>query len=44
MIKKFEAFGMRQITFVSKRNQSQIIKVFTEGGRIVSIENESGVR
>ena len=44
MIKKFEAFSMRQITFVSKRNQNQIIKVFTEGGRIVSIENESGVR
>jgi hypothetical protein len=44
MIKKFESFGMRQITFVSKRNNNLVIKVTVEGGRITSIENESGIR
>jgi hypothetical protein len=40
----FESFGERSISFVGKRNPNLKIDIIVRGGRILSIDNESGIR
>ncbi len=42
-IQTYESYE-KTIVFTSKRNARLIIKVLTRGGRIISIENETGIR
>lgn len=42
-IQTYESYE-KTIIFTGKRNARLVIKVLTRGGRIISIENESGIR
>jgi hypothetical protein len=43
-LEEYESFRNKTITFVSKRNSNLVITVVTENGRIISIDNEAGMR
>jgi hypothetical protein len=40
----FESFGERCISFIGKRNPNLKIDIVVKGGRIISIDNNSGIR
>lgn len=40
----FESFGERSISFIGKRNPNLKVDIIVKGGRIISIDNKSGIR